>query len=115
MNKINIKLSTKAKKAMNKISSQSNVPGIFTDNCEISMAKAIITKIPEYTTCHFLFISHTARISNNPDKNHKPSGRLNRNIYFHILSAAIGIGKLSKNEGFGKKLKSMILLLLKKI
>jgi hypothetical protein len=76
MNILKIALSTHAKKAINAISSKSNVPGMPSNICEISRDNAIIVKTQKYIAPHLRLVSQTARITNNPDKNHRPSGKL---------------------------------------
>jgi hypothetical protein len=76
MNILKSALSTHEKKTINAISSKSNVPGMPSNICDISRDNAIIIKTPKYITLHLWLISQTARITNNPDKSHRPSGKL---------------------------------------
>jgi len=102
INLLKIKLSAKAKKAINTISSTSNVPEIPSKTCENSIDNAIIEKIPQYIARHFKFVSQTALIINNPDRNQSPSGKLNRNMDINIDSVLTWKWSKFRNDGFGK-------------
>jgi hypothetical protein len=90
MNLLKIALSIHAKKAINAISNKSNVPGIPSNNCKISMDNAVKAKMAQYIARHLRLASQTARITNNPDRNHRPSGKLKRSIDTKMESVLTG-------------------------